>query len=456
MSWLEVGAGAKQPVNWKINLAALWVSQFLTLSSFYFCLPFLPLYLKENNIVPPDQVTYWAGIFSAAAPVSMMIMSPIWGVLGDRYGRKMMLVRATLSGSFALYLMGIVDNIEALIVLRMLQGAFTGTVPTAQTLVVTATPERHQGLAVGLLMAAVNAGTLAGNFIGGLCAKYYGAVTTFKIAGVMLVVSTALVMIVVREHFIRPEKLPHGTRSARMRRRREIITNFKAGIPILLTIAFISLIQTYDGPFISLYVDVLYRLGLSPAAAQSLADAEITSNVYGIVGYLGAVASLAAMLGSIVVGTIMDRKLPGWLWAAASVFCAAGLYWVSLDQKMGHLVWGRSLFLFFINGLAAVLVVVLSRMTPPSKRGAALGWSTTARCIGWAVAPMSGAYFVQNHGFGAAYFALAVVCLLLVPIMLYLDHRYKSAFHPMADDPPSMNSVGQSQVSAPGGQGRMG
>ncbi len=133
--------GSVKPVNWKTNLGAVWISQFISLSAFYFCLPFLPLYLKEKEIIPADQTAFWSGVLIAAAPVSMMVMSPIWGTLGDRYGRKMMLVRATLAGAFVLYLMGVVDNIEALIVLRLLQGAFTGTIPSAQSLVAAATPE---------------------------------------------------------------------------------------------------------------------------------------------------------------------------------------------------------------------------------------------------------------------------------------------------------------------------
>lgn len=455
MSWLKRSAGPKKPVNWKVNLAALWVSQFLTLSSFYFCLPFLPLYLRENNIVPADEVTYWAGIFSSAGPVSMMIISPIWGILGDQYGRKMMLVRATLSGAFCLYLMGTVTNIEALIVLRMLQGAFTGTVPSAQTLVVTNTPDKNQGFAVGLLMAAVNAGYMAGTFFGGQCARYYGAVMTFKIAGFMLLAATVLVVALVRENFVRPEKLPQGTQSARLRRRRESLTNFRAGVPIFLTIGFIALVQSYDGPFLSLYVDALYRRGLETAAVV-MSDAAITSEVYGVVGIIGGIASLAAMLGSIAVGTVMDKKLPDWIWAGIAAVSAAGLFWVSSSDTMTGLVIGRSIFLFFINGLASVGVVILSRMTPSSKRGAALGWSNTARSMGWAIAPISGAHIADAYGFPSSYLVLAIVCSLLVPTFLYLDKRYRQAFHPMDDDPPSINSVGQSHVSSPGGQGRMG
>ncbi len=384
----------------------------------------------------------------------MMIMSPIWGALGDRYGRKMMLVRATLSGAFVLYLMGVVKNIEALIVLRMLQGAFTGTVPAAQTLAVTSSPENRQGFAIGFLMAAVNAGIMSGFFFGGICAMHYGAVTTFKVAGFMLLVATVLVLTIVKEDFVRPERLPRPTPSVRLRRRREMVTNIKSGIPILLTVAFIAFIQTWDGPYLSLYVDSLYRAGLD--SARVITDEEITSNVYGIVGSLGAIASLVAMVGSIALGSITDRKLPRWIWGLISAMSALGLFLISRYQSITGLIIGRSVFLFFINGLASVVIVVLARMTPSSKRGAALGWSTTARSVGWAVAPMLGAHFAESVGFGPAYLVLSVICLLLVPAFLILDRRYESAFHPMDEDPPSLSEVGKDSISTPSGQGRIG
>ncbi len=446
----------KVPINWKVNLAAIWASQFITLAAFAFCMPFLPIYLREAKIVPADKAAEWSSVLIALASISMMFISPVWGTLGDRYGRKMMLIRANLAGGFVLYLMGVVHSLEGLIVLRLFQGAFTGTVPAAQSLVTANTPDRNQGFAIGLIMAAVNAGNMAGNYMGGMCAKYYGPVTSFKIGGCLLFLSTLIVVLLVKENFVRPEPvIPAAlTPSVRLRRRREQIRNFKEGLPIFAAICFIAFLSTYDSPYLALYIDDIYRHGAFVLANPHLGEDAITSHVYGTIGWISAISSVAAMSGSIAAGVLMDRKLGTWIWGAIAALCAAGCLWMGLEKDLFGLCLGRCLFLFFVSGLSSALVVVLGRMTPNAKKGGAMGWATTVRCIGWIVAPLTGAFVAGRWTVNAAYLTLCIFCLLLLPIFLYLHTRYQSAFYPEEEDPPSLESVGGSDVSTPGGQGR--
>lgn len=428
----------KKTVNWKTNLAVVWISQFISLSAFYFCLPFLPLYLKEKQIVPVEDTAFWSGVLIAAAPVSMMIMSPVWGMLGDRYGRKMMMVRSTLAGAFVLYLMAVADNIETFIVLRLLQGAFTGTVPSAQSLVAAATPDKHQGFALGLMMAAINAAYTAGAFFGGLCAMHYGAASTFKIAGLMLLVGTFMVLTMVRENFIPPTKIAVNSRSARIRRRKAGIDQFKSGIPVLLAIAFVALVQTYDGPFLPLYVEELFH----HTGESVIAHGDVSGEVFRLTGSINALASIIAVGGSISISYIMDRKVPRFVWALLGIAGASGLWFISMFESVAGLTTGRTIFLFFVSGLSSVLVVILSRMTPPEKRGSAMGWTVTARCIGWTVAPLIGGMMAEI-GYVEAYWWLALASLLLAPIFWYLTGRYAEAFRnqEQGDEEEAMDDV---------------
>lgn len=410
-------------VNWKTNLAAVWLSQLLSLSAFYFCLPFLPLYLKEKNIVQPDEIAFWSGVFIAAAPVSMMIMSPIWGKLGDKYGRKMMLVRANLAGAFVLYLMATAGNIETLIVLRLLQGAFTGTIPSAQSLIAAGTPERNQGFALGLMMAAINAAYTTGAYFGGVWAQYYGAESTFRMAGYMLLAATALVIAVVREDFTPPPPDP-ATRSARIRRRQADLREFKSTVPAMLVISFVALLMTYDGPFMALYVD---RLHSGPSFTAQVAG-EVSGEVYRLTGSINALASIIAIGGSILISYLMDKKIPALLWGLVPLAASAGIWIICWIESIAGLTLGRSVFLFFMSGLSSVLVVLLSRLTPTHKKGSAMGWTVTARCIGWTVAPLIAGWLVQARGFHDAYWWLGAISLILIPVFIMLIMRYPEAF----------------------------
>lgn len=453
MPWFERPAGTQKVVNWKTNLVALWASQFISLSAFSFCLPFMALYLRESGIVPPDKAAQWSGILQSVSSVSMVVFAPIWGMLGDKYGRKMMLVRANLAGGFVLYLTALVENVEALIVLRILHGAFTGTVAAAQSLVATNTPDRNQGFAIGVIMAAVSAGQAAGNFFGGLCAEHFGPVVSFKVGGVMLLVSTVMVVFSVKETFVRPEPLPHPTPSVRIRRRQESVNNFKSGLPILGVVSLVSFVQVYDGPFLPLYIDSLY------AAAQGIVatapDGAIDGRVYGLTGTVGLVATIAAMIGSTAAGVLMDRKIPPWVWVVLPALCGAGALWIALQPTFWGLVAGRSLFLMISSSLASVVIVVLGRMTPNSRRGAAMGWSQAARSVGWSTSPILGALISQRFGWMNAFLVLAGLTALLIPAFIFLHRRYQQAFLPMEEDPPSITPVADNEVSKPGGQGRV-
>ncbi|MCC8190950.1 MAG: MFS transporter, partial [Planctomycetes bacterium] len=330
------------------------------------------------------------------------------------------------------------------------------------------TPDRNQGFALGLIMAAVSAGQTAGNYCGGMCAKYFGPVVSFKVGGVMLAISTILVVGWVKESFARPPVLPAPSQSARIRRRRDGIRSFKAGLPILGVVCLVSFLQVFDSPYLSLYIDSLYRIPVLSAVARGLAvsggwgtemvstvDDALTSQVYGITGWVSAIASIAAMAGSIAAGKIMDRRLPVAVWLLLAAGGVAGALVCGTVPTMVGMVVGRSFFLFIVSGLASAVIVVLGRMTPNAKRGAAMGWSQTARSIGWSVSPLLGAFTAQRFGWDAAYLLLAVSSCLLLPCFWYLHRRYALAFQPLDDDLPSMGMVGGSHVAAPGGQGRL-
>ena len=86
-------------IDWRRNLALLWICQVLSLMGFSFAMPFLPLYIREMGINDPQILRLWSGMLMAGAGVSFAVMTPIWGSLSDRWGRKPMTLRANLGGA---------------------------------------------------------------------------------------------------------------------------------------------------------------------------------------------------------------------------------------------------------------------------------------------------------------------------------------------------------------------
>jgi DHA1 family multidrug resistance protein-like MFS transporter len=79
----------------------------IAIVGFYFVLPFVPLYIQELGVTGQSNVAMWAGLLTAGSALCMTVISPIWGVLADRLGRKPMVLRAMIAGAVILALMGI-------------------------------------------------------------------------------------------------------------------------------------------------------------------------------------------------------------------------------------------------------------------------------------------------------------------------------------------------------------
>ena len=139
------------PVNWKNNLLVIWLSQFLAMVGFGCCMPFIPLLLKENLHVDDDSVRgLYVSIYYLAAMVSLCIATSVWGMLADRFGRKLMLLRASYAAAIFYPLLALAPNFWVLVTIRFVCSFFSGTVNPAQTLLISTTPNEKHGFVLGV------------------------------------------------------------------------------------------------------------------------------------------------------------------------------------------------------------------------------------------------------------------------------------------------------------------
>jgi len=188
-------------IDWRRNLAMLWICQVLCIMGFSFALPFAPLYIQELGVTDQEALRLWSGLFTAGAGVPLAIMMPVWGFLSDRWGRKPMTLRASLAGALILLGMSFVKSTEMLLVLRFFQGVFTGTMAANLTLVVSNTPQRRMGFAIGIMNAAVFTGNAVGPLIGGTVADLFGFRTAFRLSSLCLFLAFFVALFWVKEEF---------------------------------------------------------------------------------------------------------------------------------------------------------------------------------------------------------------------------------------------------------------
>lgn len=189
--------------QWRKNAYILWVSVFVAAIAWTMVMPFTPEYLKELG--QEKNVEMWSGIIISAAAVCNMVMAPLWGALGDRYGRRMMMLRAGLFLVLGNIAMSFAVGPISLMAVRMGIGGLTGFVPMAIALVGVSTPQEHVGRALGLVQTAWPSGAIIGPVIGGLAADAVGISRSAWIAAVMVAFATILVLVNVKEEFSPPK-----------------------------------------------------------------------------------------------------------------------------------------------------------------------------------------------------------------------------------------------------------
>src|SRR5947209_2280521 len=189
--------------RWQRTLLITAIGQTFSIVGFSFVTPFLPLFIEKLGVHGVTHVTLWAGLLAAGTALCMAISAPIWGVLADRHGRKIMVVRASFSAALLIGIMGLSQNVYQLLALRMLQGTFTGTVTASQALVASQTPKDRMGFSLGVMQTSVFLGNSIGPLMGGFVADQFGFRQSFFFAGFILFVSGLLITILVQE--VKPE-----------------------------------------------------------------------------------------------------------------------------------------------------------------------------------------------------------------------------------------------------------
>ncbi|TVR71595.1 MAG: MFS transporter, partial [Sphaerobacteraceae bacterium] len=86
-------------VTWRRTLYALWLAQLLSIIGFNLRIPFLPFFLEDLGTDTFESQALWAGFITGGGAALMAITAPMWGALADRYGRRMMVLRAMFVAS---------------------------------------------------------------------------------------------------------------------------------------------------------------------------------------------------------------------------------------------------------------------------------------------------------------------------------------------------------------------
>ncbi|MHC4263025.1 MAG: MFS transporter [Planctomycetota bacterium] len=196
---------------------AVWFANLIAAVGMMSFIPFFPSVIEDLGVTDRGDVMLWAGACQGGAPLMAALMGPLWGALGDRFSRKLMVVRSL--GALALFvgLMSLARSPLELLALRMMQGVFSGFLPPSITLVSVGVPKDRQGRLAGNLQTAMAAGAIVGPLLGGYLVPTYGVDSMFAAVSIFTGLGTLIVALFAVEQRTAAEleaKAARGAQSA--------------------------------------------------------------------------------------------------------------------------------------------------------------------------------------------------------------------------------------------------
>lgn len=406
----------KMPV-WKKNLYAVWITQFLSLLGFAFGIPILPYFIQELGVVSPDAIKLYTGLMSAIPAVTLGLMAPIWGMAADRFGKKLMMLRAMGFAFLVLLLLGLSQNVTQILIVRLFQGLLTGTVTASYALVAAGTPDNKMSYALGIISSSIFIGNSAGLVLGGFAADLFGYRVSFLIGAVVMLFGFIWTFITVKE--IKKETPSEPLRifaKGKTKKEGSWLSRNKVFIPLLATILplifLIRVGRTLSNPYIPIYIQEI-RGVLEGSASIS--------------GIIRAISSVAVAIAGVFLARLGDRlnkiKLSAILMALGT-FAAIPMFFT--NSLVVFTIFHTLVFLA-IGGVEPLLNSQASISIPSNKRGVLFGIIAMVGSFGWAVSPAIGSFVSIKFSTKSIFLAFAALLFLgsIASMIVYLKEKRK-------------------------------
>lgn len=380
------------PINWKRNLAVVWLGCFLTGAAFSLVMPFLPLYVEQLGVTGHSALNMWSGLVFSITFLFSAIASPLWGGLADRKGRKIMLLRSALGMAIVMLLMGLAQNIWQFLILRALLGLLGGFIPNANALIATQIPRHKSGWALGTLSTGAVSGALLGPLAGGFLADNYGLRPVFFMTATVLFICFVLTLFFIREQFtpVSKKEMLHVKEVFGSLKNRELV------LSLFVTTLIIQVATGSIAPILTLYVRDL---------------AGNISNIAFISGMIASVPGVAALICAPRLGKLGDRIGPEKILIVALIVSVLLLIPMSFVQNPLQLGILRFLLGAADGALLPAVQTLLVYNASNQIAGRIFSYNQSFRDIGNVTGPLIGAAGSANYGFRAVFCVTAVVVL---------------------------------------------
>lgn len=381
-------------MQWKRTLWILWAANFSVTAGMSLVVPFLPLYIETMGVHQLSAVEHWSGWIFSAQFVTAFIFQPVWGSFADRHGRKPMLLRAGFGMGIVTALMGLVTAPWQLLVLRLLNGVFSGFISMGVSLQASITPNEQTGRALGTLQTGAIAGSLIGPLVGGALAEAVGYSSVFYLTGALLVTASLIVAFFVKEK--RPETVVEKRKGG---------ADWRA-LQVLLPV-FVASVVTQAGmmsiePIVTIYAKTIYH-------GRHLAI---------IAGLVVATSGIANLIGAPTLGRLGDRIGQRRVLVIALIMAALTYLPQALATGIPMLLVGRFLLGLFIGGMIPSLNVLVKKLAPKQIQATAFGMNSAALFLGNFIGPLIGSTVAAAYSIQAVFFVTMTILVFNAVLLM--------------------------------------
>lgn len=358
---------------------------------------YTPLYLRELH-VPAAAVPGWIAAMSSLGWILALPLAPFWGVLADRYSRKLVIVRSAAIEAVIFAGWALSTGPWMALAFRSLNGFILGNTGVMLAVQASTTPKQRLALAVGIVGAGSPAGRAVGPILGALLVHRVDIRGMLLVDAALSALMAVLLLVVMREgDHARPADL-------------RVVSLLRgalaeiAGKPLVWRLFLATTVSQ---------VGLWTVLPYAPIYIARLAPGDTVTAVGAVLSAVGLGQALASPLWGVVVprfGYVSVLSL-------TSVGSAVALTTVGLSHNL--VLFAAALF---ANGVFAAAILtasmaVMAATVSPERRGAVLGQILFPFYIGGVIGPLIGA-----AAFGAGQpvvFGIAAV-LSLAPLVVLL------------------------------------
>lgn len=406
---------------WKRNLLVVWFGCFITMAGSSLVIPFLPLYIEQLGIKEVARIEQWSGLVYSATFILSAFVSPIWGKLADQHGRKLMLIRASLGMSIIMALMGLVQNVHQLFLLRLLMGAVNGYVPASITLIATQTPKEHSGWALGTLSTGSVSGALIGPLIGGMLSEVIGLHHVFFVTGGFMFASFLVSLLFVHEDFVKPTSADLSHREVW-----KTIKHPQVLIAMFFTAFMIQFANMSIEPIVAVYVKQL---------AQNMAHVAFVS------GAVVSASGLANVLAAPRLGRLSDRHGASNVLLVCLVLAAIVFIPQAFVQNPWQLMGLRFLLGIATAGMLPSVNSLIKRSVPQSISGRIFGYNQSAMFLGNIAGPNLGGQMAAHFGIQYVFFSTSALVFINAAWVYITGKRFKRTGSPQTGPDHGVNQA---------------